>query len=351
MRFEDLSAKANVRYHTELNPVAWNDSELKLEVRVKLLTIAKLFVKYLEIPNFKVEDIVLTGSMVNFNWTKYSDFDLHVITDYSALQCDDIAEAFYRAKKQIWNDAHDITIGGHEVEMYVEDSATPPVSQGVYSVLSGQWLSKPVYKQPSINDQAVTQKATVLAQIIDRAVSSDPDPKELEKIAEKIKHMRRAGLDQGGEFSVENLAFKVLRNQGYIDKLHDAKNQAMDKALSLSEAKAAKITRRQSQSSRGISTYGDAERANSDYVAYRLGQAMAMSNGKDPIDMDAKSWYGKRKTIHPYTEVENEMFKQAAKVVGADYQDINKGDMRSLELDTVNKTSPVSKPKRNKYGV
>jgi hypothetical protein len=119
----------------------------------------------------------------------------------------------------------------------------------------------------------------------------------------------------------------------------------------ITETKTGKITKRQSQSSRGISTYGDAERANGDYVAFKLGQAMAMSNGKDPIDINAKSWHGKKKTVHPYTDIENEMFKQAAKAVGAAYDDVNQGDMRSLELDSTNKTSPVAKPKKNKYGV
>ena len=119
----------------------------------------------------------------------------------------------------------------------------------------------------------------------------------------------------------------------------------------ISEAASAKITKRQSQSSRGISTYSDAEKANSDYVAFKLGQAMAATDGKTTPEIDAKSWYGKKKTVHPYTEVENEMFKKAAKAVGADYEDLNHGDMRSLELDSTNKVSPVAKIKTNKYGV
>jgi hypothetical protein len=119
----------------------------------------------------------------------------------------------------------------------------------------------------------------------------------------------------------------------------------------ISEAASAKITKRQSQSSRGISTYSDAEKANSDYVAFKLGQAMAATDGKTAPEIDAKSWFGKKKTVHPYTEVENEMFKKAAKAVGAKYDDVNHGDMQSRELDTTNKVSPVAKIKTNKYGV
>lgn len=119
----------------------------------------------------------------------------------------------------------------------------------------------------------------------------------------------------------------------------------------ISEAKHAKLTKRQSQSSRGIIIFSDAERASSDYVAYKLGQAMAATDGKTMPEIDAKSWYGKQKTIHPYTDVDADKFKQAAKAVGAAYTDLNNGDMRSLELDSVHKTSPIAKTKRNKYGV
>jgi hypothetical protein len=119
----------------------------------------------------------------------------------------------------------------------------------------------------------------------------------------------------------------------------------------ISEAKQAKISKRQSQSSRGISTYGDSEKMNSDYVAFKLGQAMAGSDGKTAPEIDAKSWHGKKKTVHPYTEIENEMFKKAAKAVGADYKDLNHGDMKSKELDSTNKISPVAKIKKNKYGI
>lgn len=117
------------------------------------------------------------------------------------------------------------------------------------------------------------------------------------------------------------------------------------------EVKQPKPTKRQAQSTRGLDIYGDVEKANSDYVAFKLGQAMASTDGKSKPDIDGKSWHGKKKTIFPYTKEEQDMFIQAAKVVGADYKDLNHGDMRSLELETTNKTSPVAKPKRNKYGV
>jgi len=118
----------------------------------------------------------------------------------------------------------------------------------------------------------------------------------------------------------------------------------------ISEATSAKITKRQSQSSRGISTYSDAEKANSDYVAFKLGQAMAATDGKTVPEIDAKSWFGKKKTVHPYTEVENEMFKKAAKAIGGGSAQNWTGD-RSKEIAGTNTTSTVAKRKLNKYGI
>lgn len=232
MRAKDF-VKNNVAYHQELNPVAWDNNAMVPEVRERLLEIAERFVHYLEIPNFKVEDVVLTGSMANYNWTKFSDFDIHVVTHYTDLQCDDLAEAFYRAKKKIWNDEHDITIYGYDTELYVEDIAEPPVSEGVYSILHDQWINTPNYNPPTINSAAVNAKVMDLKKQIDVAISTADDPEDLKRITDKIRKMRRAGLDSGGEFSVENLAFKVLRNMKYLDKLSKAYHQQQDDQLSL----------------------------------------------------------------------------------------------------------------------
>lgn len=232
MRAEDF-VKNNVAYNQDLSPVAWAGDQLRLPVKVALLKAAKFFTDYLEIPNFRVIDVVLTGSMANYNYTKFSDFDLHVVTRYSDLECDDLAEAFYRAKKSIWNDRHDITIGGHDVELYVEDVEQPPVSAGVYSLLQDGWLKRPDYNPPSIDDRAINLKVADLIKQIDVAVDRADDPADISRITDKLRKMRRTGLDTTGEFGVENLTFKVLRNLGYIDKLDQEYRRQQDQDISI----------------------------------------------------------------------------------------------------------------------
>ena len=233
MRARDL-IKGNIAYHEELNPEVWKGRELRVDVRYKLLEIAKRFIEYLEVPNFKLEDVILRGSLVNYNYTQYSDFDLHIVTDFSTLDCD-ITEAFYLAKKKIWNDEHDITIKGHEVELYVEDKAAKNVSEGTYSVLDARWLRTPKYQQPDIDDRAVSAKARDLMTQINRAVKQG-SVEDITRLQDKIRNMRQAGLDAGGEFSTENLAYKIIRNKKFLDKLYKTKNSKVDQELSLDES-------------------------------------------------------------------------------------------------------------------
>ena len=103
-----------------------------------------------------------------------------------------------------------------------------------------------------------------------------------------------------------------------------------------------KISHRHQQATRGLDLFRDKNRTNSDYVLNRVMMAVAMADGSDaPIDMDHQSWVGTRRTAHPYTKEEQSMLKQAFRAAGAEYDDVNNGDMDSQEMNDVNKTSPV----------
>lgn len=223
----------NVSYKPQLAREAWQMNRIRPEVRYKLLNAAKMFIDSIDVTGFVVLDVVLTGSMANYNYTKFSDFDVHIITSYARLQCDDVAEEFYQAKKRVWNDAHDIIVRGHEVEMYVEDNAKPPVSGGIYSLLDDKWLKVPSYDPPKIDDRAINLKVSGLIKHIDHAITRSDEPEDIRRLLDKLRRMRQAGLDENGEFSVENLAYKILRNLGYLDRLYSELNDKIDAELSL----------------------------------------------------------------------------------------------------------------------
>jgi hypothetical protein len=119
----------------------------------------------------------------------------------------------------------------------------------------------------------------------------------------------------------------------------------------ITEATVGKLTKRQQQATRGLNKFTDGDRWNSDYTLYRLGLAVASTDGKSIPDTDKESWVGKWKVTAPYTQADQDMLKTAYQAVGANYEDINHGDMRSQELESTNKSSPVAPKKKNKYGV
>jgi hypothetical protein len=123
-------------------------------------------------------------------------------------------------------------IRGHEVELYVEDVEQPPVSGGIYSVVNDRWIKQPSYNPPRIDDRAVNDKANDLIDRITKAIASN-DVEDIKRLRTKIRNMRRSGLDNAGEFGVENLAFKIVRNLGYLEKLSTAYTQQQDRDLSL----------------------------------------------------------------------------------------------------------------------
>jgi hypothetical protein len=109
----------------------------------------------------------------------------------------------------------------------------------------------------------------------------------------------------------------------------------------ITETADAKISRRLQAATRGLNVYSDAERWNGDYVLSRLGQAVASTDGTFVPDIDMKSWIGKNKSTHPYTPEEQAMLKMAYRAIGADYTDLNGGNMNSEEMSEVNRVSPV----------
>ncbi len=230
-----------VEYHDHLNPKLWRETEsrefeLDSKVSTALEDIAQSFYEFLDIPNLPIEDVVITGSSANYNWTKFSDIDLHLIIDMEAVEkkLGRLAPLYFTSQKKLWNTLHDISIREIPVEVYIQDQDEVHNSTGVYSISNDEWIIKPEYKEPDVDNSAVKAKAAEwISNIRDLGTSNKADP--IENFMKKLSKHRQAGLDKGGEFSVENLAFKVLRNEGWLDKLADLKNRIYDRKLSIED--------------------------------------------------------------------------------------------------------------------
>jgi hypothetical protein len=231
MRLRELNESADiVTVNRRLNPKIWNDDVLDIEVAAKLEDIADAFQKFIGI-DLNVVDYTITGSNANYTWTNYSDLDLHIIVKGAPSE---EARELFNAKKALWAEQHTITIKGLPVECYVQGEDEPHHSTGVYSIAKNKWLVEPKKVKPTLDDAAIeAKKDAVLAQIEQALLSKDLD--RLRTVKDKITQMRKAGLERAGEWSVENLVFKILRNLGLIDQITEKIRELEDAELSLEQ--------------------------------------------------------------------------------------------------------------------
>ena len=233
MRLRQLTEQRDlITINRRLNPKIWDDTDLKPEVAEKLKEIAQAFEEFIGI-DLDIIDYTVTGSNANYTWTEYSDLDLHLIV---AGDITDQARELFNAKKALWGEQHNITIKGLPVETYVQGEDEPHHSTGVYSVANSKWVTAPKKVKPTVDDAAVEAKKDSILHDVETALLSK-DLNKLRTVKEKITKMRKAGLERAGEWSTENLVFKILRNLGLIDQVADLIRELEDQELSLEQAK------------------------------------------------------------------------------------------------------------------
>lgn len=233
----------------ELNPKFWVNGKLNSRVRLRLLDIADDFMKELAIDWVKPEDIVFTGSLANYNWSKHSDIDLHIMVDYEKVyKKTDFVEDYFSSKKDLWADEHPkLKIYGYPVEVYVEDTHNDNPSSGIYSLEKNEWIVEPNdFQDAKINKKSIQNKAADFMTEIDRIANKmekeDDEQrvgvlgKQMEKLFKKLRNLRVEGLASNGEMSSGNIIWKICRRMGYLDKLWKVINRAYDRVNSITES-------------------------------------------------------------------------------------------------------------------
>jgi len=232
---ESFKMSDAVKFHKELNPRLWQDEKLDKEVRDQLLLIAEDFVEYLGISNLKVKDVTISGSNAAYSYTPHSDLDLHILVDFNELPNNEVYQELFTAKKTLYNDAHDITVHGVPVELYVQDTNQPVQSLGEYSIVHDKWIRIPKKRRANFDEAATKAKYEKLGDLIELALKSK-DPKRVSDTIALVKRYRKSGLDKHGEFGPENLAYKAVRKQGLVQALYDLKSELHAEKLSIEEA-------------------------------------------------------------------------------------------------------------------
>jgi predicted nucleotidyltransferase len=225
----------------ELNKKFWNEKmELDSQVRGNLIKIATDIIDSLDM-KIEIEDIVFTGSLANYNWSKYSDVDLHIVIDFMEVNKDfDLVEKYMDSVRKIWNEQHDIKIKGYDVESFIQDVSHKGTPSGQFSILKNKWIIKPSLSNFKPDEDLIKTKASKIMNDIDDLGFDLEHTQNYEKISERfkkiwkrVKESRKSSLEKTGEFSVENLIFKLLRRNGYIGKLLDIRAKAYDYQFSI----------------------------------------------------------------------------------------------------------------------
>jgi GNAT superfamily N-acetyltransferase len=235
---------SSFKINKNLNPNVWvAEDKLNPEIKKALVGIAKEYYDSLNL-NIPISDIVLTGSLANYNWSKYSDFDVHILIDTKKFgDKEELIKELLDSKTRSWNDNHDIKIKGYDVELYVQGNDQEHHSTGVYSLLNEKWLIKPEKVNPTINKKEVKSKYDKIVNILSDIKKEYDSEKydivvnRLNKLKDRVKKMRQAGLEGSGEFSSENIAFKLLRRNNIMGELNDLLVNAYDKSVSIDETK------------------------------------------------------------------------------------------------------------------
>jgi len=223
-----------------LNTKIWTEAGLDGTVKEKLLAVTQDFFDKLELEQAELEDVTFTGSLANFNYTKYSDIDLHLLVDFSKVDdSHDLVREYFSAKTALWNKTHDIFVNGYEIEIYVQNTDEDHHSTGVYSLNNDEWIAQPLRIEPEIDTDMVKRKISSFIDMVER-VEDEYEDKKYERansmsvsLVKKIKKFRKSGLEDKGEYSNENLVFKYLRNKGFLNNLFKLRDLSYDKMMSL----------------------------------------------------------------------------------------------------------------------
>jgi hypothetical protein len=236
------------KFKNILSPNIWQNAEssdfsnvkLNPEVRKHLLDITETFIESLGTNSIDLHDVVLVGSICNYNWSQYSDIDIHLVADIKSFSSNaNLAKEFFDTKKKNFTNNHNITVKKFDVEMYVQDVDEVINSKGIYSILFNKWLSEPNKNKRELDKESILSKVKQFYHEfakIKKGGSAAEKIKKIDALKAKIKKYRQAGLDKSGEYGVENMVFKYLRRVGFIEDVNDLKYTLLDKNLSLENA-------------------------------------------------------------------------------------------------------------------
>jgi len=237
---DSLCPKLWVKNNQEDGNPAWT---LDGRASRKIEKIAKEFFSHFSslLKQKDISDIQITGDLANFSHTPNSNLDVHILVDLDGmddLDAQDLKNEIAFLKSN-WDLKNSKKIRGRDVDFYIQNAKDPHDSSGLYSVLNGEWIKAPSLESPSFDERDVAKKYDAIAHEIDSLetqieVTNSPDRVKFlrdraTELKIKIQQMRKDAITKSGQPSVGSSIFKMLRKEGYIEKLIDVLSNSYDK--------------------------------------------------------------------------------------------------------------------------
>ena len=218
--------------HETLNPKLWSsDNKLLDDVKVKIVEIIEQFISTCDIP-INMVDAHLVGSNASYNYTQYSDLDVHIISNFDLVDAPkEILQVLYNALKAKFNADYDISIRGIDVEIYVEDIRSTAISNGVYSLYEDRWIRFPK-KLTDVPQVEIEPEFSEWKEKFQTAINSG-NSDSIVNVINDIYILRKNSLDSEGEYGKGNQIFKEIRNCGLLDSAKDAYKTFKSKELTI----------------------------------------------------------------------------------------------------------------------
>lgn len=218
--------------HDTLNPKLFdlNKGKLLPKIREKIIAIVKEFEDFIEIP-IEICDIQLVGSNCSFNWHDGSDVDICIVANFDIIDADEVfVQSYYWTQKTRFNKDYNITLGGQEVELYVQDVKSSVASNGIYSVCDNNWVKepKPIKSIKKYDNSEALEKWKIKI----NEVIKEGNKEKIQGVINMLLLMRHNSIAIDGEYGQGNQLYKDIRNLGLIDKLKESLLNAKSKELS-----------------------------------------------------------------------------------------------------------------------
>lgn len=216
----------------DLNPKIFDveNEKMKIDVRKSLLSLSKIYYTFLR-QTVEIQDILLVGSMANYNWSDYSDIDIKIILPFDEIHKENIVD-FFNDKKNTWLLEHNIDLFGYNVHLDVVDVENTQFEGGVYSILYDRWVSPPVFLEIQYDEEKVNLIVGNMLANFKKALKHRNNPSKFKDFMDKILD-KSFQFKSKKEFSPENMAYKYLGRLGLFKKAKQMGSKALDYSLSV----------------------------------------------------------------------------------------------------------------------